>query len=335
MASFPISRGPLLVLSVLIIVVFVLRAFLSVTSGGLAIGSPGSRGQISMLTFNIWFSSFKMRERMEVLGEIVQNLKPDILTFQEVTLENLALLQKQRWFSRYHVIPPDTIKQGSYFVIILTVYPVNKWFVHPFQNSGPYNRKLVTAETKDAVSSNVQFVIATTHFLHASYNTLLRESQLQETLNVLSVYENVCVMGDMNIHEDKFKVDGDVVLPSSWIDAWLSLPGKTEKNGYTWDRSKNPFAQMESNANATSFKGRLDRVLCKLSDFEVKEMRVVGNELSKSGIVPSDHFGLFAVIELSAKAGHKHDKKMETEKEVFFKRVSDWEKLIKQERMKN
>jgi len=333
MPSFPISRGPLLVLSILIVFVYVLRAFLSVPSSSFLFGKTASQGKISMLTFNIWFSSVKMQERMKALGQIVQDLEPDILAFQEVTRENLALLQKQRWFSRYYLIPPDVSKQGSYFVVILSLFPVDKWFIYPFKNSTYYNRKVVTAETKIAVSSSVRFVIATTHLLHAGFNTQIRELQLKETLKVLSAYENVCVMGDMNINEDRLHVDGDVILPPSWIDAWLSLPGNTDSNGYTWDRSQNPFSRMGSSTNATSYKARLDRVLCKLSDFKVKEMRIVGNKLTKSNILPSDHFGLFTVIELSAKTVYKHVKKSQTEKEVFFKRPPNWEKLIDKEKV--
>ena len=110
-------------------------------------GRTGSRKQISMLTWNIWFSPVKMQKRMKALGQLVQDLEPDILAFQEVTLENLGLLRKQEWFARYHMIPPDVSKQGSYFVIILSVFPVDKWFVRPFKNSPYFNRKLVTAET--------------------------------------------------------------------------------------------------------------------------------------------------------------------------------------------
>lgn len=140
-------------LSILIITVFVLRAFLSVPSAS----SLGSRRQITMLTFNIWYPSVKMKERMNALGEIVQNLKPDILTFQEVTLDNLALLRRQHWFDRYNVVPPDPEleirkHEGKHFVVILTVHPVDKWFIYPLKNSPVYHRKLIRAETKSAVS---------------------------------------------------------------------------------------------------------------------------------------------------------------------------------------
>ena len=51
-----------------------------------------------MLTF---ISDEKLRERMEALGEIVRivdDLEPDLVTFQEVTHDNLAVLQEERLF---------------------------------------------------------------------------------------------------------------------------------------------------------------------------------------------------------------------------------------------
>ena len=339
--TIPRARGPLLVISVVVVVFLILRVLMNVSFGGSsAIGRTRSK-EISMLTFNIWLSTEKMRERMEALGQIVEDLQPDLLAFQEVTLENLAILQEQRWFSRYRLIPPDVAKKAiikggpSHFDIILSAYPVDKWFVYPLKNS-LRNRRLVVAETKGSVSSAIaKFIIATTHLVYASYaadrnsNTLLREKQLKESFKVISAYDNVCVMGDLNIQD---KTDGDIVLPSPWIDAWLSIPGNTNSNGYTWDRSKTPFASvLRRTINATSYQARLDRVLCKLSDFKVKDMRIVGDQLTKSGILPSDHFGLFTVIELAEKSEQEGSqmKKPQTENEVYFNRPPGWENVNK------
>ena len=328
-----IRNHPFLVILVSTITVFVLRALLRLPSdGSLAHGRTRSRvpDEISMLTYNIWRSPEKMRERIVALGQIVDDLEPDILVFQEVTLENLIVLKEQRWFARYRLIPPDVTVQGTISLeIILIMYPaVQKWYISRFVNS-PRKRKLVVAETKHIIPSQVQFVIAGTHFVHAGENTILRELQLQESLKVLSPYENVCVMGDLNIED---KVDGDIVLPSPWIDAWLSLPGNTDSNGLTWDRSKTPFASvLKRTVNATSYKARLDRVLCKLSDFKVKEMRVVGDKLTKSGILPSDHFGVFTVLSATAETTHHRNRETDQEvEEVYFRRPSDWKRLIRE-----
>ena len=327
----PRGRGLLLFFSVTVIVLLILRGFTNISFGdGSVFGSRRSL-EIKMLTYNIWLSDEKMQKRMEALGEIVEDREPHLLTFQEVTHDNLAVLQEQRWFSRYHLVPwpPDLAKEGkSHFVVILSSFPVERWQVYTLKTS-PRNRTLVVAETKSSFSSaEVGFVIATTHLAYSAYNTRLREEQLKESIKIISAYDNVCVMGDLNIED---KVDGDIILPSPWIDAWLSIPGNTDNNGYTWDRSKTPFTSVvKKSVNATSYQARLDRVLCKLSDFKVKEMRIVGDKMTKSGILPSDHFGLFIVIELAGKTEHKQDsKKSQTESEVYFKRPSGWEKLIK------
>ena len=170
-------RHPVLVVLVLIVIVFALHAFIRVPfNGSLGHGRSRSRDEIGMLTYNIWFSTEKMRERMEALGQIVEDLQPDILVFQEVTRENLAILEQQTWFSRYRLIPSDVKMQEKphHFVIILIVYAVEKWFIHPFVNS-PRMRKLVVAQTRSAVSPGVEFVVAGTHLVHAEENTIQRE----------------------------------------------------------------------------------------------------------------------------------------------------------------
>ena len=332
MVPSPRGRGILLVLSVTVIFLLIFHAFTNISFGGGLVFSSRRSKNIRMLTYNIWLSDEKMRERMEALGEIVEDLEPDLLTFQEVTHDNLAVLQEQRWYSRYHLVPwPfDLAKEGkSHFVVILSSFPVTKWHVFTLKTS-PRNRTVVVAETESPISSaEVAFVIATTHLAYSGYNTRLREEQLKESVKIISPYDNVCVMGDLNIQD---KVDGEVVLPSPWIDAWLSISGNSESNGYTWDRNKTPFdSVLKSTVNSISYQIRLDRVLCKLSDFKVKEMRIVGDKVTKSGILASDHFGLFTVLEQVQKTEHKHDssKKSQTDSEVYFKRPRGWEKLIK------
>jgi len=336
MASVGTSRAPrvrgwMLALSITFIVLLILRSFTNVRFGDSLVFDSKRSMEISILTFNIWRSTEKMRERMGTLGEIVEDLEPDLVTFQEVTRNNLPILQEQHWFSRYHLILPDVAKQERPEIAILSSYPVEKWKVHPFKYSDfPRQRRIVVAETiSSSASARAKFVIAATHLIHSGFNTELREEQLKESIKIISAYDNVCVMGDLNIED---KVDGDIILPSPWIDAWLSIPGNTNNNGYTWDRSKTPFISvLKKSVNATSYQARLDRVLCKLSDFKVKDMRIVGDKVTKSGILASDHFGLFTVLEQVQKTGHKHDssKKSQTESEVYFKRPKGWQKLIK------
>ena len=71
---------------------------------------------ISILSFNIWLSKFEMKKRMEGLGKIIKELNPDIVGLNEVTKENLALLQKEDWFTRYKLLPSDPEFTKKHFV---------------------------------------------------------------------------------------------------------------------------------------------------------------------------------------------------------------------------
>ena len=312
-----ICRRPLLLLTLIIIAIFVFRAFLNVRFGD---GSRNRSGEISMLTLNIWYSSEKMQERMEAVGELVQDLDPDFLIFQEVAQNNLLLLEKQGWFSRYYLIPPkaDTLKRievGKSCAVILSRYVVNNWQQHAFNSFGKYRRAFVAGEFDDVVPSiKTKLVVAGTHLSHDVPRSRIREEQLKEALQILNPYKNVCFMGDLNILDE---VDGEVVLPSPWFDAWLSLPGNTHSSGYTFAHNTSPFASVRKR-NGTS-KGRLDRILCKFSDFEVKEMKVVGNKLTKSGILPSDHFGVFAIIKPTTRTNRRRKVSQTESEEVYFK----------------
>ena len=312
-----IPRGLLLFL-LIVIVIIVLRVLFNVPFNG----AKTKSAEISMLTFNIYYPAVMMEERMQALGQIVEDLDPDFLLFQEVTLVNLALLRKQSCFSRYYLIPPKVTQIGEHFVVTFSRYPVDNWNSYPFKNS-PYDRHLLVTETKGAVSPrNIQFVVANTHLEHAIKNSDLREEHLGQSLEILSKYDNVCVMGDMNIRLHR---DGLVVLPQSWIDVWLSIPGNNETNGYTSVNSKNIFISLSERKKIAHKIDRLDRVYCKLSDFKVKKMRIVDDQFPIPGARPSDHFGLFTVLELmSEKTAQKRSKSSKAaEGKVYFKKLHE------------
>ena len=244
----------------------------------------GRMSEVSFLTWNIWFGHYKMPERMAALGQVVDQVRPDVIALQEVTRESIALIERQSWYQRYNLVPSDISSEGNYFVVILSVFPVQSWKSHTFQNSR-MGRKLITAKIE--VENKLVINVGTSHLESLSPNTQQREIQLRESLGILSQADNSCLMGDMNLEDN---VDGDIILPYPWFDSWLSLHG--EKRGYTWNPTINTMIKdLDPNANR-----RFDRVLCKLPDFKVKRMVIVGDHPTTSGIFPSDHFGLFTVL---------------------------------------
>ncbi|KAG7381553.1 hypothetical protein PHYPSEUDO_005936 [Phytophthora pseudosyringae] len=85
-------------------------------------------------------------------------------------------------------------------------------------------------------------------------------------------------------------------LPGGWKDLWLSVPGNTEENGYTFDGSRNTLV------TSRSFRSRLDRMYFYSAPGEVAgrcvldEIVIVGQQKIADGLWPSDHFGLLSTF---------------------------------------
>lgn len=287
-----------------------------------------TNNKVTVLSYNIWFGEFMMKERMRGIGKIIQERNPDVVALNEVTRENLAMLREQPWFDSYNVLPTDIQNQNSYFVVLLTKLMIHSWKIYPFKNSC-FGRKLLIAELRVRIPCNektkvVSLTIATSHLESLDYNTIVREQQLKFSLRTLSCFNNACLMGDLNIEQ---KVDGDVNLPTPWFDAWLSIVGNShvDENGYTWDPTINPMNKdlscMEQN--------RLDRIMCKLCDFRVRNVEIVGQNPLAPGVFPSDHFGVLAVFEPSTETKQIPGTTQTVEGEPEFKRPTGWEKFLR------
>ena len=301
---------------------------------GFAVQRLGTLKQVTMLTYNIWFIGFEMEARMRGIGKIVNELRPNIITLNEVTLDNLRLLESQSWYQRYTIVPTDLKRQEAYFVAVLTNLPIRSWKAYPFL-SFDMGWTLLTASLQIPVSTDstgdkygknnatVSLTVGTSHFESLAANTLIRERQLDKSLNILSPYGNACLMGDLNLEE---KVDGKVVLPKPWIDAWLSLPGNSHENGYTYDPNIN---KMIPQGEYT--KDRFDRVYCKLENFRIQSMSIVGKKHLAPGVFPSDHFGIFTVLTPSTDTLDNTVTAKNTigKESVFFKRPLNWKNFLK------
>ena len=128
--------------------------------------------------------------------------------------------------------------------------------------------------------------------------------QANEALSILGAYSNAIFCGDMNWDD---KVDGPFPLPNGWVDAWVEL--KPGENGWTYDTEANDM--LSGNRNQQK---RLDRFMCKLVDFKIKDIemigqkvipgvfyhkdKIVGKEFQKQerAVLPSDHFGLVLTV---------------------------------------
>ena len=278
--------------------------------------------QVRLLTYNVWFAEdVALVDRIDGLTDIVMREDPHVICLQEVTHNILMLLHAQPWFEDYKGSPPP---QQQYYTIIMFKRSMNK----PDGSTRVSRRDFMTSEMgRYAVGfcgmncgDGKELTVFTSHL--ESFISKERTSsdervrQMKDALRVIDAVterraneypgtatRNGIFMGDTNWDET---TDGDVPLPEGWRDAWLTHGDGTE--GYTYDLRKNPMM-------SGWLQKRLDRVLYRLSDFEVTGIKMVGTEPIKrkdgsvvtyvneyrgrretKPVLPSDHFGLMVTL---------------------------------------
>jgi tyrosyl-DNA phosphodiesterase 2 len=260
-----------------------------------------------VLSYNVWFrEDLELQARLEAIGDVILEHRPHIVFFQEVTEDIYKIFQRASWWKSYDCsVKPGLAAQRAYFCMQLSKLPVFSFRQSPFRNS-VMGRELCLAEL-DA-GKGARLLVATSHLespcpAPPTWNQMFspeRVVQAKEAMSILKDFPNVVFGGDMNWDDKK---DGPPPLPAGWIDAWLHLrPGQ---DGFTYDTKANRML-----SGQRSLRKRLDRMFCRLRDFEAVSIEMVGTEAipdltySKEKkvkgqvqmitlpVLPSDHFGL-------------------------------------------
>lgn len=172
---------------------------------------------------------------------------------------------------------------------------MKKFYCEPFDNSTT-GRGLCIA---DIDAGAKRLIAATCHLKRpddSSKTSEERVGQAKRALISLSKFPNVVFGGDMNWNESS---DGQFPLLGGWYDAWSVL--RPEEDGYTYDTNSNPMLK-----HTAPLQARLDRFVCKLKDFEVEKIEMIGTKAIRGiyfthngqrlPILPSDHYGLILTI---------------------------------------
>nr|XP_040254301.1 LOW QUALITY PROTEIN: tyrosyl-DNA phosphodiesterase 2-like [Aegilops tauschii subsp. strangulata] len=275
---------------------------------------------IKIMTYNVCFGqNMELHSRIPAIGDIIQHHSPDLICLQEVTPEIHGLLKKSDWWPEYNCLMPREMDMRSYFCMQMSKLPVDSFRGVPFPNSA-MGRELSMANVS---IGGVTLVLGTSHlesprreapWWDHDMNRNKRAAQAKASLEWLGGSRNAIFCGDMNWDD---KIDGTFPLPDGWADAWAQL--KPDEGGWTYDTVANAMLSKGYKKLQLS----LDRFVCKLPDFEVQGIEMVGKEpmpgvsyeevkefshKSKSGkkfsgtwewmlpVLPSDHFGLVLTI---------------------------------------
>ena len=130
--------------------------------------------------------------------------------------------------------------------------------------------------------------LMTSHLESMNHYTAERKSQLQTVLDLMQELQSTsksCIFaGDLNLMDKEVT---QVKLPEGIVDVWEAC-GSQRKWKYTWDSLEPRF--------------RLDRIYFLPNDppkLQPTYFRLVGSELLKFGVLPSDHLGMWAEFTVS------------------------------------
>jgi tyrosyl-DNA phosphodiesterase 2 len=103
-----------------------------------------------------------------------------------------------------------------------------------------------------------------------------RYKQAEHAIAALSSAENVVFGGDMSWDDN---TDLPFPLPAGWVDAWTKLQSSTIENNWTYDSFWVEKAEQFNGYRSFSMmKKRSDRFLCRLRDYTLKSIQLIGGE---------------------------------------------------------
>jgi endonuclease/exonuclease/phosphatase family metal-dependent hydrolase len=262
------------------------------------------RGQLRVLTLNIWNRCGPHAERLALIRDGLRELAPDVIGLQEVVratsgdmLDQVATLAEGLGYHAFFGRSP--IDQSYPFGnAILSRWPLLRTAVHPLPRGGTEEFRNVTFAEIDAPFGKLPFF--TTHLnwkLHESRVRALQVREIADRVKAAPGSFPSIVVGDFNAEPESDEI--------RFMRGWTSLGGESvyfadafalsgdASQGATFCR-RNPYAQPCREPDR-----RIDYVFVRGPDDrgrgEPLEARVCFDKPTGE-VWPTDHFGVLATI---------------------------------------
>jgi endonuclease/exonuclease/phosphatase family metal-dependent hydrolase len=266
-------------------------------------------GTLKVVTLNLWGEQPPLARRMQLAAEGLRALQPDVIGLQEVrqipgALDNQAATLARALGMSYYFEPATPWGGGDEGLALLSRYPIGARRVHALPHAVPTERRIligVTLETPDGLVEAY-----TTHLNYRLADGGKREDQ------VVAVDDHIggspselpkVLVGDFNATPDSDEIRFLRGLHTSagrrtfWQDAWERRHGHAD--GFTWARS-NPYT---ARLRWLERDRRLDYIFVSPMKRDgrgvVLDCRIVLDRAGNDGAFASDHYGLFAEVQLS------------------------------------
>ncbi|CAI8051192.1 hypothetical protein GBAR_LOCUS28038 [Geodia barretti] len=243
---------------------------------------------MKLLTFNMCVEVGSVAERLEALGELVRDKRPEYIALQGVTNDTLKTIKTSGWAARYpHITQPPTRfeTRTKATVAILSTYPAVKSITINYHDS-PGKKKAVVGFFSMYDKQKVEhYICVVSTMLDPGLDlSLIREQEINELMYELRDHDDCFLLADMGLIAG---VDGSLELSGGWKDAWLAC-GKSPKDGHTVDPDSNSLIK-------SGQRDRPDRILYRTQRYQLDSTEVVGTAKFKGTFI-SPHFGVLSVF---------------------------------------
>ena len=254
---------------------------------------------IKILSYNLWFDAICIPQRMQGVVAIVHETKPDVLLFQEVTLDMLDCVEPLLEAIGFTLVCDGLDETRSYAEVIFlrqdSVWTqVQRAQCNSFENSSMHRcLQIITLVLKE--NQYTRILVGTAHLESLTHNGQTRRAQLQTCFSLLGE-DTTCPFvlgGDTNLGAGDDKV---LATPENIEDAWISC-GSDPQHRYTWDTTKNNNLECGFYARC-----RFDRFYCSKSLVRTTEFCTVGKHLLDTKpreLYCSDHWGIMATMSIA------------------------------------
>lgn len=242
---------------------------------------PGHVERLTVTTYNIWFNDHHAGQRHRTIAELLSRESPDIMVFQEVTPDALAVFLAQPWIQeRYRSAAAVGGRRGNYGMLLLSGVPVDTVTYTPLPTR--LSRGYLTAQL---TVNGERLTVVGIHLESGKASAPVRARQLARIFASQRDAENVVMLGDFNIRDAE-----DAIIDPGYRDVWPALrPGEP---GYTEDTTIN---HMRFDMKDKHRHVRFDRVLTTGDAWAPESIELLGREPISPAlprVFPSDHFGV-------------------------------------------
>jgi tyrosyl-DNA phosphodiesterase 2 len=247
--------------------------------------SAAERDDLTLATYNIWFSDYWANERYRAAAQVLAADMPDVIVFQEVKSAALTEFLAQPWIrQQYYQSAAVGDDFGNYGMLMLSRLPISRVTYTRLPTS--LGRGFLRA---DLTVNGCPLVICSVHLESGKAASRLRAHQLSRVFDALGTADDVLVLGDFNMRDAE-----NSRISAPYVDIWPAL--RPDDNGFTEDTTIN---LMRLDAKNKSRHVRFDRILIKGTRWAPVAIKLLGTEPISSAlprVFPSDHFGVLCRI---------------------------------------